>query len=513
MSEQKAIDAKKMKQSATFAGSTFLVSLPFDLFGHFGPTGLLVGGLASYVAWKHGPEIYEYIHEQVRGFIPPSHDDETAEEQPQHKISWWDRAWGLHHAEDEQGEQPGGESAVDDPLFTVELNNDTNGIARLTIEQIVRNCQPNSYKIFIGRSMKKDGNKAVLINFYKQHFRFIGASQRGKSSMVAAFLDIVTQTHDPKHVRLVLLDKEDQTSWLFAHLPHVLSMKKQDGRVVKMHARNEDQVLEYLIQCVALMNQRIALPKMNVLELPIILVYIEEFLSVKNEFRSRIDRATEKDEKEKATSDYATFMYCIGLLAQQGLKARVQLLLCAQVEYADDDFREAMASIGCGFSFCVRPKAAASAGFMNTELLNQNAKDNKIGQAVVETPDCNDLVLAPDYDLEKRLLEFEKAHPEINQTAGDDINTGFLGVNDSTVNHVEPLEKTVNVSGTPDGEKIIPQPFTQAQEVQVILAYHELEASGEKVTRTALRDYLKWNSKQYQFVLKPICDKHNILMD
>ena len=62
------------------------------------------------------------------------------------------------------------------------------GVARLTIEQIVRNCEPNSYKIFIGRSLTKPGNKAVLINFYKQHFRFMGISQRGKSSMVAAFL-------------------------------------------------------------------------------------------------------------------------------------------------------------------------------------------------------------------------------------------------------------------------------------------------------------------------------------
>lgn len=408
----------------------------------------------------------------------------------------------------------------EDSLFAVDASTDTGGIDRLTIEQIVANCEPNSYKIFIGRSLTKPGNKAVRINFYKQHFRFIGASQRGKSSMVAAFMEIVTRTHDPKHVRLVLLDKEDQTSNLFAHLPHVLSMKKSDGSTVKLHARNEDQVLEYLIHCVNIMNHRYTMPKSQILSLPIILVYIEEFLAVKNEFKARIDRTIDKDAKDKAISDYATFMHCIGLLAQLGLKNRVQLLLCAQVEYADDDFREAMASIGCGFSFCVRPKAAASAGFMNNELLNRNAKDNKVGQAVVETPDCNDLVLAPDYDLEKRILEFETNHPgihPIHQTEDDtpsQAQNSPVNVNAvNTVNEpVKPVNNMVNVGERSVASGENSPAFTIAQEVQVILAFEELKASGEKVSRTNLRDWLGWNNKQWQ-TLKAICDKNKILMD
>lgn len=291
----------------------------------------------------------------------------------------------------------------------------TGGIVRLTVKQIVKHTERNSYRIWIGRSLTREKNPAVLITIYKQHFRFMGASQRGKSSMVAAFLDIVTQTHDPHHVRLVLLDKEDQTSNLFAHLPHVLSRKRSDGSLERLHARTDDQVLEYLIHCVRIMQHRYAMPKSQVLELPIILVYIEEFLALKNEFKARIERAKTKGAEAlaKAQSDYATLVYCIEELAQRGLKARVQLLLCAQVEYADDDFKEALVNVGCGFSFCVRPTAAAAAGFRNTELLKRNAKDNKVGQAVVECPDCNDLVLAPDYDLEHRLLAFEKAHPDI----------------------------------------------------------------------------------------------------
>ncbi len=47
--------------SAKFAAGTLVASLPFELLAHLGPTGLLVGGLASYVAWKHGPEVYEAL--------------------------------------------------------------------------------------------------------------------------------------------------------------------------------------------------------------------------------------------------------------------------------------------------------------------------------------------------------------------------------------------------------------------------------------------------------------------
>lgn len=409
-------------------------------------------------------------------------------------------------------------------VFMLPRLDDTGGIARLTIEQIVSHCQPNSYNIFIGRSLTKPGNKAVLINIYKQHFRFTGASQRGKSSMVAAFLDIVTRTHDPKHVRLVLLDKEDQTSNLFAHLPHMATARGEDGKVFKLHARNADQVLEYLVYTAAIMEYRYTLSKEQLFNQPIVLVYIEEFLDLKNDFKRRIDRAKGDQAKEQARRDYATLVYCIEVLSQRGLKARVQLLLCAQVEYADDDFKESMANIACGFSFCVRPTAAKAAGFRNNALLQKNAEDNKVGQAVVETPDCNDLVLAPDYDLEARILTFERDHPDIHpihhspdEPLSEHENEEVNQKNVNPVNAVEPLEKTVNASVN-GGERStqsnnVPPPFTQAQEVQVLLAYHELSSSGEKLTRTALRDYLRWNSKQYQFILKPICDKHGILMD
>jgi len=522
-----------LKEKAKYAAITGVPSLLIlELLNARGP-GFAIAGFIGYGAWHFSDRIRDMRPERA------GHKQKTPQsfsKRAQSAIYWL----GTGHAMPEQGEQNEEEGTVEttlgdmaapateeDALFIVKRADDTGGIARLTIDQIVSHCEPNSYKIFIGRSLtnETEGHPAVQISIYKQHFRFMGASQRGKSSMVAAFLDIVTRTHDPKHVRLVILDKEDQTGNLFAHLPHVATARGEDGKPFKLHARTNEQVLEYLIYTAAIMEYRYTqLSKKQLLEQPIVLVYLEEFLDLKNYFKHRIDKAKGEKEKEQAKRDYATFVYCIEVLSQRGLKARVQLLLCAQVEYADDDFKEALVNIQCGFSFCVRPTAAAAAGFRNTALVKRNAQENKIGQAVVETPDCNDLVLAPDYDLEQRIIAFEKAHPEIHPDSqmaeGDDAkheNGGMTGVNVNPVNDVEAHQKPVNATVNP-GErstetKEIPPAFTQSQEVQVLLAYHELSSSGEKLTRTALRDYLKWNSKQYQFILKPICDKHSILMD
>ena len=271
---------------------------------------------------------------------------------------------------------------------------------RLSIEEIANSTEQNSFNVCIGRSLTKKGNPPVSVKFYKQHFKFIGASQKGKSSMVAAFLDAVTRTHDEDHVLIALLDLEDRTSRLFADLPHVAEVMSPEGPVL-LHARNHDQVLEHLELLILVMNERYTMSPSEVIQEPIMLVYVEEFLSLKNYFKQQKD-------KQK----YTRLVFCINELARRGLKARVQLLLCAQVDYRDEDFQEALINVSCGMAFCVRQSATQAAGFYNTELLRQNVTDNKVGQAVAEMPDCNDLILAPEYDLEQRLIELEGPEPE-----------------------------------------------------------------------------------------------------
>jgi hypothetical protein len=283
----------------------------------------------------------------------------------------------------------------------------SSGIQRLTIRQIVGHTKPNSFRIPFCRSLTQTGSPVVYMHVYKKHLKLIGASQKGKSSMAAALLKIITATHDPEHVLIALMDKEDRTSKLFAHLPHLAEVLVDDKPVL-LHARTDEQVLEHLGYIVTIVRQRYTLTEAERAALPVLLVYLEEFIALKDYFKMRVSLVPDA-EKEQARKDYAKLVYCIKEIARMGLKARVQLLMCAQVDYRDEDLQEALINVTCGMSFCVRSTSAQAAGFMRADLLNRNARENVVGQAVVEMPECSDLVLAPEYNLDQLLLRFEQA--------------------------------------------------------------------------------------------------------
>ncbi len=52
-------------------------------------------------------------------------------------------------------------------------------------------------------------------------------------------------------------------------------------------------------------------------------------------------------------------------------------------------------------------------------------------------------------------------------------------------------------------------PFTTEQEQAIILVALAIAQSGQKVTRSAIKDRLGWNNKQWD-ILKAVCDKHGI---
>ena len=416
-------------RSLTYGTGTFLAAGKVDLLAHLGPTGLVVGGIAAYVAAQHGPELVE----RVREAFPPRADGQPTEEvdqQGEEKKQQHggrrliDRALGRFPEEkaspppegtaqdaaapalldDEEGARQPAEDAA---FARAAAQKEVPGVPRLTVDQIVRHIEPNSYKLYIGRSLTRPGYPAVQISFYKRHLKLIGASQYGKSSMAAALLEIITRTHDPQHVLVALLDLEDQASRLFAALPHRAQVTIS-GRQVVLHAHTPEQVLEYLGYVIQVMDYRYTLSETQLLHEPLLLVYLEEFITLKDYFKSRID-TVRRDDREQAKQDYADLVFSIKELARRGLKARVQLLLCAQCDYRDEDLQEALINVTAGMSFCVRVTAAQAAGFYQTDLLARNAKEDKRGQAVVEMPDCKDLVLAPDYDLEQRLIALEQA--------------------------------------------------------------------------------------------------------
>jgi hypothetical protein len=299
---------------------------------------------------------------------------------------------------------PGNQVDEDEPFLQEEVMPDVPPVRRITVSQIVEHTRPNSYEVYIGRSLTKANYPAVKINFYKRHLKIIGASQKGKSSLVGALLEAILLTHDHRHVQVALLDSENRTSRIFADTPHVLRLRI-DGEVIRFHARSYEEVRQQLEYLRSFVDHRYALAVQSpdaLEQQPLVIVYLEEFLDLKNHFKA-LCRSIDRDTSLQAKQDYAQLVANLNKIAERGLKVKVQLLLCAQVNYADEDLREAFASITSGLSFCVRPEAARAAGFYQNELLQRNARDNAVGQAVAEMPDCKDLILAPEYHIDELL--------------------------------------------------------------------------------------------------------------
>ena len=485
--EPEAAQPVLLRQALGFGGGTMLVAGMVDLFAHLGPTGLVVGGIAAYVAARHGPQLYAQARDALfpaSSFssvsLPPprqaGEERERRERQSEGSRSMLDRALGRFPEDAAAGDEDTTgvseeaaleqwQAAEDTPFAQVAFPTEVPGVPRLTLEQIVAHTEPNSYSVYLGRSLTLPRHPAVKISFFKRHLKLLGASQHGKSSMAAFLLDAIARTHEPQRVQFALLDLEDKTGRLFAHLPHVARVKK-DGQLIRLHARSYEQVLLHLGYLSALIDYRYALSEEELERQPLVIVYLEEFLDLKDYFKQRVEAAA-REEREQARADYARLVFCLKKLARRGLKVRVQLLLCAHVDYRDDDLQEALINITSGMAFCVRVSAAQAAGFYQSDLLARNARENRVGQAVVEMPDCKDLILAPQYDLKARLSglarverwreqqQRARSQEQWEHATGTDGND-FPGRNGGE-RPVEPVYGAVPaVPGVPNGERSVP---------------------------------------------------------
>ena len=61
-----------LSHSLGFGAGTFLAAGMVDILAHLGPTGLVVGGIAAYVASRHGPELFEQVREALPS--PPARE-------------------------------------------------------------------------------------------------------------------------------------------------------------------------------------------------------------------------------------------------------------------------------------------------------------------------------------------------------------------------------------------------------------------------------------------------------
>src|SRR6266496_1984429 len=182
--QQLEIKRYPMKQQATFAGGAAVTMALVDAIAHLGPTGLLISGLAGYVAWKHGPELYELAAREVRGIIP-SHSSETSQQKSEqsHGRSFWDRAMGRYpdpgvHAQDDAH----GEEWRDD---WYDQDDEVPGIdqSMFTFSQLLASgFRPTLHKIFLGRL--SDGTDIFVEAKDLCHVALAGNTGNGKSSLL-----------------------------------------------------------------------------------------------------------------------------------------------------------------------------------------------------------------------------------------------------------------------------------------------------------------------------------------
>lgn len=267
-----------------------------------------------------------------------------------------------------------------------------------TVEEMARLIEHNSLNVALGRSRTATNpeNQYIISELQDSHLKIIGGSRMGKSCGAGGILRQVELTHDPRRLSFALLDLENKTSRLFENSEHLITIGGRRERAI--HARTIEEVPVYLHYLADELEKRDRMTYAQVEDRPHILVYLEEFLNLKRQLKANYPKL------------YPTFLVDFNTLATRGLKLGLHLMACAQVDYADEEMRESMNQfMGLNMAYGVRPQAAMAAGFVNTELLNQNYANRKPGQFVIESFSGADIGDAPEFDVRGKVKALEEA--------------------------------------------------------------------------------------------------------
>lgn len=315
-------------------------------------------------------------------------------------------------------------------------------IQQPTMEEMYNAIPFNSLQVAFGKTLDK-GEIVTIPIIGGVHFKLVGGSGFGKSCLAGALLDIATKRNDPDHLRIALLDLEHKTSRLFEDLPHVLEVGGQRRR--RLVARDADEVAAHLGYLRKELDRRAT----NQLATPLLLIYVEEMLSLQYEV----------DDKLKAQ-----MLADLAILALRGRKYGMFLMACTQTDYSTKELKEAQKQFRTRSGFAIDPSAARAAGFVNTELVNYNYRNAKPGQFLLERPAFSSLVLAPLYDVEQKLLDLSNPGRRYYATSSSSSPTYIedeLIASDEV--DTEPLEVTGEVV-TSTAQSLTPEEWRIVQE-------------------------------------------------
>jgi hypothetical protein len=322
-----------------------------------------------------------------------------------------------------------------------------------TIEEVITSLPRNGLQLSLGRSLMS--GELLSIGLPDSHIKLIGATRKGKSSLAGGLLEQVQRTHDPHTLQFALLDLEYKTSRLFERSPHVAYMQAGRRGKAPAIARDAPEVALWLKWLYQDMEMRYRMSSQQLTQLPYILVYIEEFLGLRRHLK-------QSPALGEAINHFT-------LLATQGLKAKMSLMVCAQVDYASEELRDAMAQfVGTNVAFSVKPDAARAAGFISSELLNRNYAQKIPGQYVVEATGFTDLGVSPRFDVRQKLHELDGM--------GTSATPGALLVQGlEEIPAIESLAKGSHPIGTSNAPETLhsPAPAWQAHYEHVLTLYEQ----------------------------------------
>lgn len=264
-----------------------------------------------------------------------------------------------------------------------------------TEDFLMSRIKENSFTVSPG--VRASNGEPVLIDITAiPHGKLIGASGFGKSTCMYIMLKQAVEMNSPSRLQLALLDLEHKTSRLLEDYPHTASLQV-GKRLIQMVATDADMVAEYLGYLKRELDRRAALSEQELMGQPVLLIYVEEMLSLQYEV---IDPKL-----------LQIIFHSLTILSVRGRKYSMFLYACMQTDYSTDKLKVSQKMFRFRGAAAVDVSAARAAGFQNVDLVKQNFQTGKPGQLVIEYPSFSDLVIVPDLEL-KHLLQQKSGFAE-----------------------------------------------------------------------------------------------------
>lgn len=322
-----------------------------------------------------------------------------------------------------------------------------------------------------------DGQPIILSIPDAVHFKLIGSSGFGKSCLAAALLDQAVKNNNPDMLQIALLDLEHKTSRLFEASPNVGSFQV-GRRTVPMVATDANEVAMHLGLLKKELDRRALLSEYDLQGEPLLLMYVEEMLSLQFEVDELLLAQMLKD---------------LSVLAVRARKYGMFLLAAAQTDYSTPELKTAQKQFRTRMAFAIDTTAARAAGFMSTELIKYSFSHSQKGDGlyVLETPGVASLMLAPVFNVREKVLALDSRSRGFRSVSGafqdDFTDEVFQGVSRPGKN-VKPLEKPDFSFSEKAGkvEKLLENHWGKTAIVEKLW---EVKAGGSLAYRQACAEY------------------------